>query len=119
MSVAERPHDLDRLADLVDPEKSLIAKLGILGLDVADVNADLASSLRVPSGVIVAGRTKEEADSADTGLMTADTIHGVNGNAVTSVEDLRAALDGLKARSPVVLQIERNGQFTFLAFELD
>ena len=119
VTVAERPHDLDRLADLVDPEKSLIAKLGILGVDVTDANAGLASTLRVPSGVIVAGRTKEEADSADTGLKTADTIHGVNGNSVTSVENLRAALEGLKPRSPVVLQIERNGQFVFLAFELD
>jgi serine protease Do len=119
VTVAERPHDLDRLADLIDPEKSLIAKLGILGVDVADANAGLASSLRVPSGVIVAGRTKEEADAADTGLMTADTIHGFNGTPVTSVENLRAALEGLKPRSPIVLQIERNGQFVFLAFELD
>jgi serine protease Do len=119
VTVAERPHDLDRLADLVDPDKSLIARLGILGVDVTDANAGLASGLRVPSGVIVAGRTKDEADSADTGLMTADTIHGVNRNPVTSVESLRGALEGLKPRSPVVLQIERNGQFVFLAFELD
>jgi hypothetical protein len=38
---------------------------------------------------------------------------------VASVDRLRAALDGLKAHAPVVLQIERHGQFMFLAFELD
>jgi hypothetical protein len=34
-------------------------------------------------------------------------------------DDLRRALDGLKAKSAVALQIERNGQLIFLAFELD
>jgi S1-C subfamily serine protease len=51
--------------------------------------------------------------------MTADTIHAINGMPVASVDRLRAALDGLKAHAPVVLQIERRGQFMFLAFELD
>jgi S1-C subfamily serine protease len=51
--------------------------------------------------------------------MTADTIHGINGNAVTSVGNLRAFVDSLKPRSAVVLQIERNGQFIFVAFELE
>jgi hypothetical protein len=36
-----------------------------------------------------------------------------------SVEQLRTALDGLERRSPVVLEIERNGQTVFLAFELE
>jgi S1-C subfamily serine protease len=43
----------------------------------------------------------------------------VNDAPVTSVANLRAALDGMKPRSPVVLQIERNGRFRFLGFELD
>jgi hypothetical protein len=43
----------------------------------------------------------------------------VNGIPVASVDRLRAELDALKPHAPVVLQIERNGQFVFLAFELD
>jgi len=35
------------------------------------------------------------------------------------LERLRAELDALGKHAPVVLQIERNGQFVFLAFELD
>ena len=119
VTMAERPHDLDRLSDLVDPEKSLIEKLGILAVDISSANEGLASDLRVPAGVMVAGHTKNEADSPDAGLMTADTIHAINGMPVASVDRLRAALDGLKAHAPVVLQIERHGQFVFLAFELD
>jgi S1-C subfamily serine protease len=79
----------------------------------------MAAELRLPSGVIVVGHPKDEADSPDTGLMTGDTIHGVNGSPVTSVDNLRAFIDALKPRSAVVLQIERNEQFIFLAFELD
>jgi S1-C subfamily serine protease len=79
----------------------------------------MAASLRAPSGVIVVGHPKDEADAPDTGLITADTIHGINGNAVTSVEALRTLVDTLGPRSPIVLQIERNGQFMFLAFELE
>ena len=78
---------------------------------------DAAAGLRLPSGVIVVGHTKDEGESADTGLQTGDTIHGINGAPIASVDGLRAALDRLGPRHPVVLQIERNGQFIFLAFE--
>ena len=119
VTMTERPHDLDRLSDLVDPDRSLIEKLGILAIDISSANANLASGLRVPAGVMVAGHTTSDADSADAGLMTADTIHAINGMPVPSVDRLRAALDALQPHAPVVLQIERHGQFVFLAFELD
>ena len=119
VTMTERPHDLDRLSDLVDPEKSLIEKLGVLAIDISSANSGLVSDLRVPAGVMVAGHTKYEAESPDAGLMTADTIHAINGMPVASVDRLRTILDGLQPRAPVVLQIERRGQFMFLAFELD
>jgi S1-C subfamily serine protease len=118
VTVAERAHDVDRLGDLVEPGKSLVSQLGILGVDLDEANAHLVG-LRVPSGVVVVGHTKEGDDLPDTGLQTGDTIHCINDAPVTSVASLRTALDGLKARSPVVLQIERNGQFMFLPFELE
>jgi serine protease Do len=119
VTVAERAHDVDRLGDFVEPGKSLVSQLGILGVDLDGENAHLGLSLRVPSGVVVVGHTKEGDDLPDTGLMTGDTIHRVNDAPVTSVANLRTALDGMKPRSPVVLQIERNGQFMFLPFELE
>jgi serine protease Do len=119
VTVAERAHDFDRLTDRIDPDQSLVAKLGILGVAITEENVAMVSSVRVPYGVIVVGRTPDRVDASDAGLMTADTIHSVNGAMVTSVEQLRAAVDKMPPRSPVVLQIERNGQFIFLAFELD
>ncbi len=118
VNVGERPRDFDRLSDLIDPEKSLIARLGILGVDITDESAGLAASLRTPTGVVVVGRTKEDV-GPDAGLQTADAIHAINGATVTSVDQLRSIVDALQPRSAVVLQVERNGQMTFLAFELD
>jgi serine protease Do len=119
LTVSERPHDFDRLTDLVDPDKSLVSKLGILAVDITEATANLAASVRLQSGVVVVGHTTNETEFANAGLMTADTIHAINGRSVTSVDGLREAIDAMKPRSPVVLQIERGGQFMYLAFELD
>ena len=119
ITATERPHNLNRLMDLIDPDRNLIARLGVLGIDVTDKTAPMLPALRVPSGVVVIGHAKVDADGADTGLMTGDTIHAVNGAPVASLEELRAALATLKRQSAIVLQIERNGRFTYLAFELD
>ena len=72
----------------------------------------------MPSGVVVAARTQDP-HAADVSLSAGDVIHSVNGAAVATLQDLRAALDDLKPHSPVVLQIERDGVFSFIAFELD
>jgi serine protease Do len=119
VTVAERPHDLDRLTDLVEPDKSVVPKLGILGVALDGNNARLALAVRVPFGVVVVGHTQDDSDRPDTGLMTGDTIHAINDALVTSVADIRTAIDTLKPRSAVVLQIERRGQFIFLPFELE
>jgi S1-C subfamily serine protease len=71
------------------------------------------------SGVMVAGHTTGEAEMVDTGLITGDTIHALNGKPVTSVTELRALLNTFKSGSPVVLRIERNSRVMFLSFELD
>jgi serine protease Do len=116
--VGERAHDVGRPTDAAEPA-SLVTRLAIFGVDIGDAGADLASALRVPSGVMVVGHSTEEGTITETGLLAGDTIHGINGTPVTSVTDLQAAIDRLKPRSPVALQIERKGQLTFLAFELD
>ena len=75
-------------------------------------------NLRVPSGVLVAAHA-EDRRAAAVSLSAGDVIHSVNGAAVSNLQELRAALDGLKPQSPVVLQIEREGLLSFVAFELD
>jgi len=118
VTVVERAHDFDRLTDHIDPQRSLIPALGILAVDLDADTAAMTTAMRTPSGVIVIGRTPD-ADAADTGLAAGDTIYALNGTPVASLSDLRARTTALAAHAPVVLQIERNGQVVFLAFELD
>ncbi len=114
----ERPDDLDRLADLVDPEKSLVPRLGVLGVSIDERILAMLPALRIGSGVVVAGRTQDPR-AADVSLLAGDVIHSVNGVTILSLEQLRSALDKLNAHGSVALQIERDGKFSFVSFQLD
>jgi len=113
VTVMERPHPIDELAGLADPEKSSIARLGIVGIDVDDDTAPLLPALRISSGVFVAART-EVSSGNEVPLAAGDVIHALNGYAVRSVDGLRVLMDGIKANSDLVLQIERSGQLQFV-----
>jgi serine protease Do len=116
--VTDRPDEIDRLSDRIDPETSVVRQLGVLGLEVNGELTPILPRLRLASGVVVAARTPDP-HAADVSLSAGDVIHAVNGRPVTTMPQLRAALDGLPSRSPVVLQVERDGTFLFVAFELD
>jgi serine protease Do len=113
--VVEVPHDFDRLTDLVDPDKNLVPKLGVVVVEIDSKIAAMLSGLRIPSGVIVAA--KAAASSVDVSLATGDVIHAINGAPVDTIESLRTALDRLKPSASVVLQIEREGRLMFIAFQ--
>jgi len=117
VSVAERPEDPSRFAALVTPERNLIARLGILGLDLDKRIARMLPSLRYHKGVVVAARAADT-PSSDFGLLPGDVIYRVNGRWVTGIVDLRSAVARIGTTRPVVLQIERAGRLRFVAFEL-
>ncbi|PYR37248.1 MAG: peptidase S1 [Acidobacteria bacterium] len=119
VAVVERAHDFDRLTDHIDPVRSLVPQLGILGVDLTPDASAPASGLRLPCGVIVVGRTPDTGDGADTGLVAGDAIYAINRTPVASVADLRDAAAAIPPHGAVVLQIERSGQILFLAFEID
>jgi serine protease Do len=114
----EEPHQVDRLADLADPRKSLIRKLGVLGVAVDKETEGLVGDLRRASGVIVAARV-ENRRRVDPGLEVGDVIHEVNGNSVLNVEALRSAVAELKPGDAVALLIERGGKLLYVAFEME
>ena len=109
---------MDRLADSLDPAKDLVPQLGIIGVQIDRKIAAMVPDLRKASGVIVAARTAFGA-SVDSGLETGDVIHEMNGVTIISLETLRAGIKELKPGDPVVLQIERDGQLQYLAFEME
>jgi serine protease Do len=116
VALIDRPHKTDSLVDQVDPKKNLVRRLGILGVAL---DLDLAQSLpdlRIPSGIIVAAKTLGA--TGEIPIQTGDVIHGVNGATITTLADLRGALDKVKAGDPVALLVERFGQLIYVSFLL-
>ncbi len=112
-------HDhMDELLDAVNPDNSLIPRLGILGIDLtADLRARLGS-LRIPSGVVVVGRAADLI-MPDTGLQAGDIIHRLNTTPIDSMDTLRNAVRVLKTGDAVVLQVERDGGLQYVSFEME
>lgn len=118
VQVIERMDDPQRFADLVTEEQNLVQKLGVMGLAVSGELRQLLPDLRISSGVIVAARTGDSGYWGDD-LQQGDVIHAVNGKSVTDVPSLRAALDAVRAGTPLVLQVERGGTLNYLVMETD
>ncbi len=114
--VVERTSDPDRFAGLVTPEQNLIPRLGILGIEVDASVQKLLPSLRGEDGVVVASRA---ALAPPDGPEPGDVIYAVNGVSVRGLAELRSAVDKVPRGDAVVLQVERNSQLRFLAFEID
>jgi serine protease Do len=116
-AIEQRDH-MDELMDAVNPENSLIPRLGVL---VIDLTADLRSrlgSLRIPSGVVVVGRAADLI-LPDTGLQAGDIIHQLNTTSIDSMDTLRATVSALKTGDAVVLQVERADGLLYVSFEME
>ncbi len=115
--VIEQRDSIGRLLGSVDPEKNLVRRIGILAVPIDPGIAGMIPGLRVPAGILVVARALY-AGGVESGLSAGDVIHAVNGTSVTTLDELRAALRAIKPGDPVALEIEREGSFLFLAFEL-
>jgi serine protease Do len=118
ISVIEQKSDADELADLVNPDKSLITKLGVFGVEIDAKLADQLEDLRIPSGVVVAALSADMS-GADVDLQPKDVIHAVNGKRIETLEGLKAALSAIPSGAPTVLQVEREGKLVYISFEMD
>jgi len=114
----EMKDPMDSLSDLVNSRENLVSRLGILALRLNDELRSMVGTLRNPSGVVVVARVANFM-SSETGLETGDIIHSVNQVPVDSLSSLRAALTEIKPHDPVVLQVEREGGFQWLAFDME
>lgn len=119
VSVIERHDDPTRFSDLVKPDKNLIPKLGILGIDIDDYTARMLPNLREKNGVIVAARAKDAPYRDNLALLPGDVIHRVNQTTVRNVGDLRKVVRGLLPGNAAVCQVERNGQMMFIGLEIE
>jgi serine protease Do len=118
LAVRERADTSSLLARLAHPEKNLISRLGVLCIQIDKDVASMIPGLRRQYGLIVAAKSPGgQAQFID--LQPGDIIEAVNTVPVALIDTLKSSLDEMKPGDPVVLQIERNGQFQYLAFELD
>jgi len=117
VAVVERPSDPARLADLVTPERNVVARLGILGLDLDDALLRMLGPLRAKAGVVVAAAAPDSGSLQDP-LRPGDVIYTLNQQSVTAVEGLRALLAKVPLGEPVVLHVERAGELRFISFEM-
>jgi serine protease Do len=117
VAIAEQEGDPTRFADLVTPERNLVSRLGILGLDVDAAIAAAVGGLRGRGGVLVAARALNA--GAEYGLNVADVILAVNGTPVTSLAELRSLIGRLPDNAAVALQVQRDGELLFLSFEIE
>ncbi|MCG8606696.1 trypsin-like peptidase domain-containing protein [bacterium] len=119
VTVVEREDNLSRFTELVSPEKNLVSRLGILGLDLTRNVRAMFSTLRVETGIVVASISASRQYYDQDWFQPGDVIHAVNNRAVNDLTELRTALDALNLYDPVAIQVERRGQLRFIAFELE
>jgi serine protease Do len=117
VAIAERAGDPTRFSDMATPERNLVERLGILGLDVDASLAAAVGGIRGAGGVLVAARALNA--GAEYGLAVADVILSVNGTPVKSLAELRSIIGRLPDNAPCALQVQREGQLIFLSFEIE
>lgn len=118
VQVVERPDDLNRFAELVNPEKNLVRELGILGVELDANIAPMLPGLRKRTGVLVAAGAAG-GRPGQSKFLPGDVIYAVNRAPITSLDQLRSAVAKLKAGDPLVMQIQRLGQLMFIALEME
>jgi serine protease Do len=116
--VVDRPNDPSRFAIHVTPDRNLVRRLGILGLNLDREMARLLPPLRRDQGVVVGARS-QEALLWERGFVPGDVIYSVNQIEIASLDDLRAAVAGLKNGDAIVAQVERNSMLTYIAFRVE
>jgi serine protease Do len=117
ITLKEHPHEMDQVSSLADPEKNLVPQLGILAVEIDKKIASMIEDLRDPYGIIVAARAAGSAGEIP--LTAGDVIRTFNGEPMTTLDRLRAALKVLPPNAPIVLQIQREGKLQFVTFSLE
>ncbi len=118
VTVAERPGDPQRFADMVAGPGNVVERLGIVGITITDDLRKMLPDLRIPSGVIVAARTPSSALLGE-GPEPGDVIHSLNAQPVKDIAGLKQLLREVHSGDPVVLQVERDGELSYLVMEYE
>ncbi|HEY2153823.1 MAG TPA: trypsin-like peptidase domain-containing protein [Vicinamibacterales bacterium] len=117
VATVEERSGLDGVSATADPEKGLVPRLGILGVEIDERIAAVATGLRDPFGIIVVARA--EGATSEVPLQPRDVIRSVNNRMTVTLLALKDALGALPPGSPVTLQVQREGRLMYLSFTLE
>jgi serine protease Do len=117
ITAVEHRSDLDGLTGMADPEKSLVAELGILGVEIDQRIAASATQLRGPQGIIVVARAAGA--TSEVPLLPGDVVRSVNNQPTVTLQSARELMRALKPGTPVTLQIQREGKLMYVTFTID
>ena len=109
--------ELDSLSGEADPQKNLVAELGIIGVEIDPRIAAAAKGLRGPYGVVVIARAAGAAGEVP--VQPKDVIRSFNNRRIATLQALRDEARALKPGAPVTLQIQREGRLMYVSFTLD
>ncbi len=117
VAVDERRDDLLRFSELVTREQHRVPRLDVLALTLDDTLRQELGLDAGDSGALVAALTGEQAQ--EYGIQPGDLVVAVNRTPIKSLEELRQAMTKLPARAACALQVLRQGQYLYLAFEIE
>jgi serine protease Do len=109
---------VDSLSDLINPQRDLIAPLGIFVIDLNDFVAAAVPGLRSKQGVLVAGLLSEEPATL-ANLEVGDVVRSINGKPLKDTNDLKQQLGAFKPGDSVAVEVERQSIFQYVAFEIE
>ena len=114
VTAVEQRSEFDSVSAMADPQKNLVPELGILGVEIDQRIAAVASGLRDPLGVIVIARAAGAASEVP--LLPRDVIRSVNNRQISTLQSLRDAVRGAARGAPMTLQIQREGRLMYVTF---
>ena len=88
-----------------------------MGVEVADVPADVAQRMGIDSGVLVS-KVAPEGAAAKAGIREGDVILSLDRKEVGSVEELEAVVEDAPADQALPVLVQRDQAPTFLAMTL-
>jgi len=114
---AEERSEMDAMTATADPVANMVAGLGIIGMEIDQKMAAVATGLRDPYGIVVVARTAGAA--SDVPVLPRDIIRSINNRRLTTLDALRESVRALTPGSLVVLQIQRDGRLMYVSFTFE
>ena len=117
VAAVEERSEFDSVTALADPEKSLVPRFGILGVEIDKRIAASASGLRDAYGVIVVARAAGA--TSEVPLQARDVIRSLNNKQIPTLQSLKDAVAAVAPGTPVTLQIQREGRLMYVSFTIE